>query len=193
MNQAAGMLLGRTEVVTINVALNRERGIAGVFVGDPLSVFAKNADALMRRYKVPFDRKERADIGVFRVDSLDPLQYYKGMLHWEEVCDLRIVVGDFSDRLVYQGQRNGRFEAYMRRLEERGPIPNASLPESIRTKGTIFLCSPHLDSTSTKMFNPAFHIVTDWAPFMTELYQELGPRRRVAFFQDGFLQILDII
>lgn len=30
MNQAAEMLLGRTEVVAINVALNRERGIAGI-------------------------------------------------------------------------------------------------------------------------------------------------------------------
>lgn len=193
MNQAAEMLLGRTEVVAINVALSRERGIAGVFVGDPLSMFREHAEALMRQYQIPFDRTKRVDIGVFRVDSLDPLQYYKGMLHWEEVCDFRIVVGDFSDRFVYQGQRHGRFEHYMRRLEERGSMPNAPLRESLRTDGTIFLCSPHLDSTSIKMFNPKFHIVTDWVSFMTELHQELGSRRRVAFFQDSFLQILDIV
>ncbi|MCX7039171.1 MAG: hypothetical protein NT005_08570 [Spirochaetes bacterium] len=96
----------------------------------------------MRQYQIPFDRTKRVDIGVFRVDSLDPLQYYKGMLHWEEVCDFRIVVGDFSDRFVYQGQRHGRFEHYMRRLEERGSMPNAPLRESLRTDGTIFLCSP---------------------------------------------------
>jgi len=193
MNEAAGMLLGRTEVVAINVSLNRERGIAGVFVGDPLSMYSEHAEALMRRYQLPFDRKDRADVGVFRVDSLDPLQYYKGMLHWEDVCDVRIVVGDFSDRFIYQGQRHGRFDHYMRSLEERGAMPNPPLRESLRTDGAIFLCSPHLDSASTRMFNPNFHIVTDWDSFMTELYRELGSHRRVAFFPDSFLQILDIV
>jgi hypothetical protein len=192
MNQAAEMLLGRTEVVSINISMNREREVAGVFLGDPLSVFRENADALMEPYRVPFDRKDKADIGVFRVDNLDPLQYYKGVSWSKEVCDHRIVVGDFSDRYIYQGQRHGPFEQYMKLLQEHGPIPNAPLCESLRAEGTVFLCSPHLDTTSTKLFSPAFHIVTQWGEFVAELRRELGPGRRVAFFPDSFLQILEV-
>ena len=34
------------------------------------------------------ERAEKADIGVFRVDSLDPLQFYKGLAEPGEVCDV---------------------------------------------------------------------------------------------------------
>jgi hypothetical protein len=189
MNEAAVMLMERTRVVAINTVLSREHGIADLAIGDPLAILEK-AEAKMRHYRVPFARADKADIGVFRVDSLDPLQYYKGMDGWEQACDRRIVVGDFSDRFIYQGQRYGPMEEHLRRLSERGPMPNPPLREALADADTIFLCSPHLDRASARFFSPSFFVASDWDLFMAELRRELGPGRRVAFFHDSFLQIL---
>jgi hypothetical protein len=191
MNEAAAMLMERTQVVVIDAVLSRGRGIADLVLGDPLSVLTR-AEAQMRRYRVSFPRADRADIGVFRVDSLDPLQYYKGMEGWEQACERRIVVGDFSDRLIYQGQRYGRVEEHLRRLAGLGPMPNPPLREALAEPGTVFLCSPNLDRASVRSFSPLFYVAPDWDALVADLRRELGPGRRVAFFPDSFLQILQV-
>ena len=192
MNEAAAMLMERTPVVVINAVLSRERGIADLAIGDPLAVL-EQAEAQMRRYRVPFDSADKADIGVFRVDSLDPLQYYKGLEGWERACDRRIVVGDFSDRLIFQGQRHGRMQEHLRRLAALGPLPNPPLPEALGNPGTIFLCSPHVDRVSVRSFSPLFYVAPDWDALLADLRRELGPGRRAAFFPDSFLQVLQIV
>jgi hypothetical protein len=191
MNEAASMLMERTRLVVINAVLSRERGIADLAIGDPLSVL-EQAEARLRPYRVPFARAHRADLGVFRVDSLDPLQYYKGMDGWEQACERRVVVGDFSDRFIYQGQRYGRLEEHLRRLAALGPLPNPPLAEALAEPGTVFLCSPHLDRVSARSFWPLFYVAPDWDQFVAELRRELGPGRRAAFFPDSFLQILQV-
>ena len=190
MNQAAAMLLERTEVVVINAVLSRERGIAELAIGDPLAVLREQAEPLLRRYEVGFRRADKTDIGVFRVDSLDPLQFYKGLAEPGEVCDHCIVAGDFSDRFFYQGQRHGSFAEHRRYLAGLGPLPNPPLSEALADPSTIFLCSPHLDRVSARSFNPSFYVAPDWDALLAELRRELGPGRRAAFFHDSYLQVL---
>jgi hypothetical protein len=192
MNEAAAMLMERAPVVAINAVLSRERGIVDLAIGDPLAVL-EQAEAQMLRYRVPLARADRADIGVFRVDSLDPLQYYKGMDGWEQACVRRVVVGDFSDRFIYQGQRYGRLAEHLRRLQELGPMPNPPLREALADPGTVFLCSPRLDRVSARFFSPAFYVAPDWDAFVADLRRELGPGLRVAFFPDSFLQVLQAV
>jgi hypothetical protein len=192
MNQAAALLLERTEVVTIDAVLSRERGIAELAIGDPLAVL-EQAGALLERCEIPFPRGDRADVGVFRVDSLDPLQFYKGLPEGDEVCDRRIVVGDFSDRFFYQGQRHGSFAEHQRYLAGLGPLPNPPLREALANAGTTFLCSPNLDRVSARSFNPSFYVAPDWDALLAELRRELGPGRSVAFFHDSYLQVLKIV
>ena len=191
MNQAAALLLERTEVVVVNAVLSRERGIAELAIGDPLAVL-EQAEPQLERYAVPFARADKADIGVFRVDSVDPLQYYKGLAGPGEVCDHRIVVGNFSDRFIYQGQRHGSFAEHQRRLAALGPLPNPPLREALADPDTVFLCSPNLDRVSARAFSPSFYVAPDWDVLLAELRRELGPGRRAAFFPDSYLQILKI-
>ncbi len=192
MNEAAALLMERTRLVAINAVLTRERGIADLVLGDPLAVLDQ-AEAQMRRYRVPLARADKADIGVFRVDSLDPLQYYKGMDGWEQACARRIVVGDFSDRVIYQGQRYGHQEEHLRRLRELGPMPNPPLREALANSDTIFLCSPNLDRASARSFSPSFYVAPDWDALLADLRRELGGGLRVAFFPDSFLQVLQAV
>lgn len=189
MNEAAAMLMERTPVVLVNAVLSRERGIAELVIGDPLSVLER-VEVQLERYRVALPPGERADLGVFRVDSLDPLQYYKGMDGWKQFCDRPIVVGDFSDRIFYQGQRYGRVEENLRRLAALGPLPNPPLGEALADPGTVFLCSPHLDRVSARGFSPLFYVASSWEALLAELRRELGPGRRAAFFPDSYLQIL---
>jgi hypothetical protein len=193
MNQAAAMLMERTEVVVINAVLSRERGVAELAIGDPLAVLREQAEPLLRRYEVGFQRAEKADIGVFRVDSLDPLQFYKGLAEPGEVCEHRIVVGDFSDRFFYQGQRHGSFAEHQRHLASLGPLPNPPLRQTLADPGSVFLCSPNLDQVSARSFNPSFYVAPDWDALLAELRRELGPGRRAAFFHDSYLQVLKAV
>jgi hypothetical protein len=196
MNEAGRKLADRTNFVIVNVTLNRTREVAGVYVGDCVDVFVNNIDAALTTYEVEFKKGDfgaagKADIGIFRMDTLDPLQIGKALGDWPDVCRIPIVTGDFSERHIYQGLKYGPYEGYLKKHAAETLSPNPPLSEAL-AKPCLFLYSKNLDYKSARMLDPSYYVVEDWALFFGELRNRFGAQCTLAFFHDSYLQILKI-
>jgi hypothetical protein len=194
MNEAGGMLSERTDFIVADVVLNRERDITNIFIGDCIDVFVNNTDNIFKNYTFGYDKKacgknRRADIGIFRVDTLDPLQIGKAISNWSSACRLPVVTGDFAKH-IYQGSAYGTYDEYMAKYNKHIFTQDVTLREAVKNKRQIIF-SDNLDAKSAIMWNAGFYVTGNWEELMSVLTDVFGKKAKVAFFHDAYFQILD--
>jgi hypothetical protein len=202
MDEAGRIVAAHTNLLVVNISINRHRELTGIYLGDCVDVFRGHVDTALATYEVPFDRSVyaptgKADIGIFRIDTLDPLQISKAMGGWEELCRIPVAVGNFGDGVVYQGLRYGPYPQYLASLADRQPLPIPSVAEFLETlandKESWLIYSPHLDASNGRAWDERFVVMNAWEPLIQGLYQCLGGGQSVAFFHDAYLQVMRFV
>jgi hypothetical protein len=194
MNEAAKIFSDRTDFIVVNVALNRERDITDIFIGDCIDVFVNHADHVLDNYVIEYDsklfgKKRKADVGIFRMDTLDPLQIGKALPNWFSACRFPIITGCFGEH-IYQGNVYGTYEDYLNKHNRMAFAPDISLREAIVNKRVI-IHSTRLDAKSAKMWNPNYYVTDQWDETIEILKDIFGSKTRVAFFHDAYFQIIN--
>ncbi|MBN1676175.1 MAG: DUF2088 domain-containing protein [Kiritimatiellae bacterium] len=192
INEAAAMVTEKTDFVTINVTTDGARNITHLYLGDSVDMFTTHVDEALAGYKTVFRREDyppdgRADVAVFHLDTLDPLQLSKALVPSMAICRTRIFVGNFLNAHIYQGQYHGTVEQYLQKHRDVAPPPNPSLEEVLEAQCPV-MCSPNIDIKSMHMWKQAIHATHDWKGLIERLFERLGPDRTVAFVHDAYLQ-----
>jgi len=200
IHESARMLTERTDIVTVNVTVNSHGRITNLFIGDCMEMFKASVDRALESYRLDFRRADygksgKADIGVFRLgqNSCNPIQMLKASGCWESLCDVPIIVGDFSDRYYYDGKVHGAYKEYLARVKKTQAIPNPSLKECVERNECCIVFSPNLDATSVHISKPHWFVTSDWDRLMLELRDMLGDEKTAAFFHNASLQIVNVL
>ena len=196
MDKVAEKLADRTALISIDVTINRLRQITDIYMGSCPNTFNANVEEALKTYTVKFDRKDFADIGFFRMNfhSIDALQMSRCIDNCEQVCELPIIISDCRDRVYYDGKVDGPFEVFMEGLKGKGTLPNPPLEHALAKSGygNIIVYSKYLEMKSTHLKNPNMYVANNWDSLIQQLYEYLGPNRKVAFFHDASMQLLEV-
>ena len=195
MDKVAEKLAEKTNLISIDVTVNRLRQITGIYMGSCPNTFNASVEEALKTYVIEFDKEDFADIGFFRMNfhSTDALQMSRCIDDCEQVCNLPIIVSDCRDRVYYDGKVDGPFEGFLEGLKEKETLPNPPHALANRGYGNIIVYSPYLEMRSTHLKNQNMYVTNDWDSLIQQLYDHLGPNRRVAFFHDASMHILKVI
>lgn len=196
MDEAARLLADNTALLVANITINRNREVTGIFLGECVRAFRENVDAALEAYEIEFDasvygENGKADIGVFRMDTLDGVQIGRALNDWSDYCRVPVFTGNFMDKYIYQGLRWGPHDAFLEMTKTTEKMPNPPMAEALAGKN-VFVCSPELDIDNARTWDSRFFVMNDWEQFIRQLYQHLGGGKTVAFCHDGYLQRLRI-
>jgi len=196
MDKVAEKVAERTELVAIDVTINRFREITGIYMGDCPDVFNANVEEALKAYALKFGKEDYADIGFFRMNfhSIDALQMSRSIDGCEQVCRLPVIIADCRDRVYYDGKVDGHFEGFLEGLKGKETLPNPPLEHALTNRGysNIIVYSPYLEKRSTHLKQRNMYVANDWDTLIQQLHHHLGPNRKVAFFHDASMHILEV-
>lgn len=104
-----------------------------------------------------------------------------------------IIIANCRDEVYYDGKVDGPFEVFLESLKGKETLPNPPLEYALadRGYGIIIVYSPYLEMKSTHIKNPNMYVANDWNSLIQQLYEHLVPNRKVAFFHDASMHILE--
>jgi len=191
MNESADMVSRVTDFIIINTTVSAQKDITSIYIGDAVDVYNKHVDEALKTYTLPFKKADYTDIGVFRMDTCDPLQASKTLPGMFDVCGIAIITGYLYDGQVYSGLRYGPYEYYEKKLKQYKERENMPMDRFIQTNNPIILCSESIHVKSCKMFY-TYYVTSDWNTMINQLAAALGPNVRAAFFEEAFLHRFEI-
>ena len=148
MDECAEIVNGIKDFVVINSTVSARREITSLYIGDAVTMFRDNVEKALETYELTFPKSHYADIGIFRMDTYDPLQASKAMTGMFDVCRIGFITGYFSDGHVYQGMRYGPYANYEKKLDHYKGRENPKLSRFLQQDEPVFLCSPAINVRS---------------------------------------------
>lgn len=197
MDKVAEKLAEKTNLISIDVTINRLKQTTGIYMGSCPNTFNANVEEALKTYAIKLNKEDFADIGFFRMNfhSTDALQMSRCIDDCEKVCDLPIIIANCRDEVYYDGKVDGPFEVFLESLKGKETLPNPPLEHALANRGygNIIVCSPHLEMKSTHLKNPNIYVANDWDSLIQQLYEHIGANRKIAFFHDASMHILEAI